>query len=346
MIVADVDRTERFYKIDRLLREQRVVSFALLQAKLEVSRATLKRDLEYMRSRLHAPIAFDRSAGGYRFAPTPSSGLRYELPGLWFSAAEIHALLTLQHLVANLRAGSVLEPHVAAVSARLESALGDSDHSAEQLRKRVRILDIGARRLQPESFETVGSALVRRKRLRITYFGRMRGDLTEREVSPQRLVHYRDNWYLDAYCHMREQLRSFAVDAIRAAETLTAAAADVAEEKLDAVLGSGYGIFSGEQVTWAQLRFSAERARWVAAERWHPRQSTRFDADGSFLMQLPYSDPRELIMDILRHGAEVEVVSPDALRRQVIESIDAMRGRYRESPAQCDRASPHRGERA
>ena len=217
MIDLTVDRTERFYKIDRLLREHRIVSFASMQAQLEVSRATLKRDLEYMRNRLHAPIEFDRSAGGYRFAAATSSGSRYELPGLWFSAPEIHALLTLQHLVSNLRAGSVLSPHVEAVTRRLESALGAPDHSADELRRRVRILDLAARSMRLEYFETVGSALFRRRRLRITYFGRTRGDLTDRIVSPQRLVHYRDNWYLDAYCHLRKGLRSFSVDAIHSA---------------------------------------------------------------------------------------------------------------------------------
>ena len=328
MIPAAVDRTERFYKIDRLLREQRVVSFATMMAELEVSRATLKRDLEYMRSRLYAPIAFDRDAGGYRLATGSEAASRYALPGLWFSASEIHALLTLQHLVANLRGGGILGAHLKAVSARLESALGAADRSTDQLRKRVRVLDIASRRMQPEHFETVGSALVRRRRLRITYFGRMRGDMTEREVSPQRLVHYRDNWYLDGYCHLREGLRSFAVDAIRAAEMLATSAKDVAESTLDAVLGSGYGIFSGADVTWARLRFTPQRARWVATERWHPLQRTRFDADGSFVLELPYSDPRELTMDILRHGADVRVLAPNALRDAVIEALDAARKCY------------------
>ena len=328
---AAVDRTERFYKIDRLLRESRIVSFAAMMSQLEVSRATLKRDLEYMRSRLHAPIQFDREAGGYRLAAGAAAESRYALPGLWFSAAEIHALLTLQHLVANLRAGSVFGPHLKAVSARLEAALGGADRSAAELRRRVRILDVASRRLQPEHFETVGSALVRRRRLRIAYFGRARGDVTEREVSPQRLVHYRDNWYLDAYCHLRAGLRSFSVDAIQAAVMRDQAADDVPESTLDAVLGSGYGIFSGEHVTWAKLRFTSERARWIAAEQWHPLQRTRFDGDGSFVLELPYSDPRELVMDILRHGADVEVLAPQALRAQVITALEAARRRYARS---------------
>jgi len=324
-----MDRTERFYKIDRLLREVRVASVALLLEKLEVSPATLKRDLEYMRNRLRAPIVFDREAGGYRLERETPGDAQYELPGLWFSPAEIHALLTLRHLVANLRAGSVLGPHVEAVTARLAAALGRGDHSADELARRVRILDMASRDVKIEHFELVGSALSRRRRLKIAYYGRARGDLSERVVSPQRLVHYRDNWYLDAYCHWRDDLRSFAVDAIRAAQMLDDPAMDIADATLDAALGSGYGIFSGAAIEWARLRFTPQRARWVSAEQWHPQQRSHREPDGSYVLEIPYSDPRELTMDILRHGADVEVLAPTALRDQVVAALDAARGRYR-----------------
>jgi predicted DNA-binding transcriptional regulator YafY len=324
---AAVDRTERFYTIDRMLRERGVVPFAVLAERLEVSRATLKRDLEYMRSRLNAPIEYDRERGGYRLG-TPAAGARYELPGLWFSPAEIHALLTLQHLVSNLRAGSVIAPRVSAVAQRLRAAIEGTRHDEAELRRRVRILGMATREMTLEHFERVGLALLERRRLFIRYFGRGRGEQSEREISPQRLVHYRDNWYLDAYCHLREDLRSFSVDAIRAAQVVERPAVEISDERLDAVLGSGYGIFSGSPVAWARLRFTPERARWVSAEQWHPRQRGAFEEDGSYLLAVPYSDPRELIMDVLRHGAEVEVVAPAELRGIMKQTLASMQARY------------------
>jgi predicted DNA-binding transcriptional regulator YafY len=323
-----LDRTERFYTIDRMLRERGVVPFGALAERLEVSRATLKRDLEYMRSRLHAPIIYDRACNGYRLAPSEKAAARYQLPGLWFSPEEIHALLTLQHLVSNLRSGSIIAPRVAAVADRLRGALGGHAQDEEEVRRRVRIVGLASREVPLEHFECIGSALVRRHQLAIRYFARGRGEETERVISPQRLVHYRDNWYLDAYCHLREDLRSFAVDAVRAARALDQPALDVAESRLDAVLGSGYGIFSGAAVAWARLRFTPERARWVSAEQWHPQQRASHDADGTYVLEIPYSDPRELLMDILRHGAEFEVLSPHALREMTREAIGAMQARY------------------
>ena len=81
------------------------------------------------------------------------------------------------------------------------------------------------------------------------------------------MVFYRGNWYVDAWCHKADDVRSFALDAIRAAELQDAAAKEVPDSKLDPLFQSGYGIFSGTDLHWARLRFTPERARWEAPGR-------------------------------------------------------------------------------
>jgi predicted DNA-binding transcriptional regulator YafY len=321
--------TERIYQIDQMLSERAFVTRQELQERLGVSWATLKRDLAYLKDRLHAPIVYDRDLGGYRFDKGRKGvGPQYELPGLWFSAAEIHALLTMQHLLSNLDTGGLLGPQIKPLLARLTALLGAADNPAEQVQRRVRVETVGARRFDLDHFQAVGSALLRRKRLMIVYHARGTDQTTMREVSPQRLVYYRDNWYLDAWCHLRDDLRAFAVDAIERAEILDTRARDVAEKRLDEVLGSGYGIFTGDNVTWATLRFTPERARWVAAERWHPQQQGTIRRDGSYELRLPYSDDRELITDVLKYGADCVVVGPKALRERVVAELERSRARY------------------
>ncbi len=324
-----MDRTERFYKIDQLLGERRIVPFSVFAEKLGVSRATIKRDLEYLRNRLNAPIVWDRDQGGYRFAEPERGAGKYELPGLWFNASEIHALLTMQQLLVNLDAGGLLGPHIQPLLARLSGLLGSADDPREEIDKRIRIIGVAGRRMALEHFSIVGSALLRRKRLRLDYYVRSRDELTRREVSPQRLVHYRENWYLDAWCHERDELRSFSLDAVRQAVLLETPARDVAEKMLDEILGSGYGIFSGRKVEWAKLRFMPERARWVASEQWHPKQKGEFAADGTYVLEFPYSDTRELLMDILKFGPDVEVLGPSALRERVVRALEAACERYK-----------------
>ncbi|MDO8346759.1 MAG: YafY family protein [Rugosibacter sp.] len=324
-----MDRTERFYKIDQMIHERRLVSFVALQEALEVSRATLKRDLEYMRNRLNAPIIWDRDAGGYRFdALHPAGGGQYELPGLWFNSSEVHALLTMQHLLASLDPGGILTPHIQPLMARLNSLLGTAHNAAEEVRRRVLIVGLGKRELKLAHFEKVGSALLRRKQLTITYFARGSGETTVREVSPQRLVYYRENWYLDAWCHLRQDVRNFALDSIQRAEVLEIKAREVSRRAMNETLGPGYGIFSGGALKLAKLRFSPERARWVAQESWHPKQKGKFSADGSWLLEFPYADHRELLMDILKFGVDVEVLAPADLRSRVAHEIECMKTMY------------------
>ena len=320
---------ERIYQIDQMLAGRRFVTRQELQERLGVSLATLKRDLSYLKDRLNAPIVYDRELGGYRFDTNPRRvGPQYELPGLWFSAEEIHALLTMQHLLANLDTGGLLGPQIKPLLARLSGLLGTANDTAEEVQRRIRIKTVGARRFHLDHFQAVGSALLRRRRLLIRYHGRGSDETTEREVSPQPLVHYRDNWYLDAWCHLRDGLRAFAVDAIQLAEILERKARDVSEKRLDQVLGAGYGIFSGADVSWARLHFNAGRARWVGTERWHENQRTAIRADGSFELEVPYADDRELIMDILKYGGDCQVLAPEALRQRVIDELQRARALY------------------
>jgi predicted DNA-binding transcriptional regulator YafY len=322
-------QTERIYKIQNMLRQRRGVGFAAMQSALEVSRSTLKRDLDTMRNRMHIPIEYDRVAGGYSLDKSAAkAGQSHELPGLWFSPSEIHALLTMQHLLTGLDAGGVLAPHIEPLMQRLNALLGSAHNDAEELRRRVHIITLARRHVKPDHFQTVGNALLGRKRLAITYTARHNGQSTQREVSPQRLVHYRENWYIDAWCHLRQELRNFALDAISQAQVLPSAATELDPAALQAAFDSSYGIFSGGPVTWATLRFSPERARWVAQEQWHPDQRGSAQPGGSFHLQIPYTDHRELIMDILKHGAHCEVLEPPNLRSAVVEEVKRMGAKY------------------
>ena len=315
-----MDRTERFYKIDQLLNDMTVVPLATFLEDLGVSLATFKRDLEYMRDRLNAPIQWDRENSGYRYIQPDPLAPTFALPGLWFNSGEVHALLTMQQLLSNLEPG-LLAGHIKPLQARLNALLESQDHSAAEVETRFRIVHAARRKVTHQYFEVVASATLGRKRLKIRHYSRETAKETERTISPQQLVYYRDNWYVDSWCHLREGIRSFAIDAVHYAEILGDKAKEVSKPKLKEVLESGYGIFSGQSVTWARLRFSPERARWVANEQWHSQQKGKFESDGSYLLEIPYSDDRELLMDILRHGSEVVVIAPEKLRIRIHQEL-------------------------
>jgi proteasome accessory factor C len=182
-----------------------------------------------------------------------------------------------------------------------------------------------ASRLAGPGFQTVASATLQRKKLWIEYHARSSDERSERTVSPQRITHYRESWYLDLWDEGKGALRSFAIDRILKAVPLDEKARDIAEAELDAHYASSYGIFGGKADKVAVLRFTKERARWVAEEVWHPEQQGRRLDDGSYELKIPYRDSRELVMDILRHGPDVIVIEPPSLveeiKRQLAEAL-------------------------
>ncbi|HAD38089.1 MAG TPA: YafY family transcriptional regulator [Gammaproteobacteria bacterium] len=324
-----MDRTERFYTIDRLLRSRRQVSLRQLMEELEVSRATVRRDLEYMRDRMAAPIVWDAALRGYcyRLEATGDDD-RYALPGLWFNASEVYALLTMDHLLSSLQPG-LLEPHIEPLRERIRRLLGSGEHPTQEIEKRIRILYMASRQMDTRVFASIANALLARRRLFIVHLNRRSNLHTERVVSPQRLAHYRDNWYLDCWCHLRKGLRSFAVDAIESADLKEdQPAKEVSDSRLEMVLGAGYGIFAGDKTHQAVLRFTPEAARWVASEKWHSQQESTVEPDGSYRLSVPYAKETELVMDILRHGSDVEVLSPTSLRQTVRKRLAATLKQY------------------
>lgn len=292
------------------------------------SEPTVYRLIRLLKEHLNAPIEWHEALGGYYYRQDADGG-RYELPGLWFNARELQALLVFDRLFESLEPG-LLGEHLAPLSRRVSALLEHQRLGLGEAARRIRVLGMASRATGP-AFDACAAATLQRRKLRLSYHGRARDRLTERVVSPQRLVHYRDNWFLDGYCHLREALRTFSIDRVREAHELDETADMVPDAQLDEHLASSYGIFSGKADKTAVLRFGAERARWVADERWHPRQVGQFLTDGSYELRIPYRDHRELAMDILRHGAQVEVIEPKALRGAVARELARALERYGES---------------
>ena len=313
-----MERYERAHILHRLFKATRYpVSLKRMMDEIGCSRATLYRDLAYLRDVLGAPLD-GTGEGSYGYDEEEAA--RFELPGLWLNSDELHALLATHQLLERTGAG-VLSGALAPVKTRIDALLAEQAGGKRWPVERVRVIASGQRAMDQLAFRIAATAVLDRKQLSFDYRARSTDERSHRKVSPQRLTHYRDNWYLDAFDHERDALRSFAVDRISHAHILDEAAQDMPDSVLDEHLASGYGIFSGAPKGWATILFSAKAARWVADEHWHSKQQGRFLADGRYELRLPYSNGRELLMDVLHYGADAEIVAPVALREQARASL-------------------------
>jgi predicted DNA-binding transcriptional regulator YafY len=253
------------------------------------------------------------------------------LPGLWFDASEVFALLMMVHLVEGMEPGLLIQP-LSSMKTRLRSILAAGGKSAAELETKVKLIHFAPRKVEPKHFREVATALLDGKRLTLRYLRRDKQEHTERVISPLQLVHYRENWVLDAWCHMREELRSFALEAIEGVSIVDQPAKKVSRDDMREHFQSGYGIFAGKAVHKAVLKFTPGRAQYVSLETWHPDQAETWLEDGSYVLEVPYSNDQELVMDLLRFGSDVEVLAPSELRTRVYQALCAATQQYGELP--------------
>lgn len=321
--MARYERVAEIYSLLNATREP--VSLASLCGSLQASPATVKRMIRFLRETLGTPVRFDRDANGYVL--DRAAGGSAPLAGPQYNARELVSLLTAYELLAQIPPG-VFRRETADARCRLQSLLYRRPTGGRELRRRVQLLLSQVREVQDDQFRVVLAALNAQRRLRIAYHGRSRDAATERIVSPLRLTFYRSNWYLAAWCQKSRDLRIFSLDRIEYAEQTPLPNAPVDEAKIDARLSTSYGIFEGEADKTAQLRFTPLLARWVADEKWHPRQTSVLQPDGSLVLHVPYRHATELVMDVLRYGADVEVLAPPELRREVSKALVAAAAVY------------------
>ncbi len=318
----------RLHQIDQLLNSRASVTLAEFLDTLEVSPATFKRDLEYLRDQLNAPIVYDRDINAYRFERLGAHGPKYELPGLWLDGDEAHALLAATSLLEGIEPG-LLGGQIAPLKSRLRMLMSTESIDPEIIGQRIRLVQNQRRFIPTRHFQKVARATLEGLRLAITHHNRNTGERTTREISPQRLTHYRENWYVEAWCHTREAIRSFGLDAIEDVTVTATPAQMLTTEQLDAVLGSGFGIFNGTDVQWAVLRFTPSRAQYVSKQVWHPEQKSQWLDDGSYELQVPFTDARELVNEVLWHADQVEVLLPPTLRHHLQIILRTLIATYR-----------------
>ena len=298
---------------------------------VDYSKPTLKRYIGKLRE-FGAPLRYDFQTQGYILDKTGDDAIQF--PGLWFNTSELLSLLTINEMIDQLDPG-LLKAELVPLRKLIEKKLVARGVKVGELTRRIQFLGIGIRLCCPLAFRMTVTALIERKRLKLCYHSRGENKIVNRRVSPQRLFYYRGNWYLAAYCHTRRALRILALERISEVVLLKADCIEIDDRKLSDHFTSSFGIFAGRPKKEAVLIFSQESARWVAEEQWHPNQKGRFLADGTFELRLPYADQRELVMEILRYGPDVQVVSPPQLQQEVINRLEQARLQYEKNNCPC-----------
>lgn len=315
-----MDKFDRFQQLHRLLNSRkRPVSLKILAQKLECSEATARRCIYSLRDIWQAPIEYNEALRGWHYQQVAEDE-KYELPGLWLTAEELQALSALLAILESLD-DNIVGTEFSLVSRSIDKLLQARDVDVQSFVKKIKYLPMAKRQINHSVFSLVSAALLNSMQLHIHYRD-YKNCMTNRTVSPQTLIYYRENWHLDAWCHLRNELRTFVLARIDHINNLKEKAKKISQNKLAEHYTQAYGIFSGKATQVAELLFYNESARDVSQQQWHPQQKGEWQVKArEYLLKIPYNNPNELMMDVLKFGNNVEVMAPVELRKAVKDKL-------------------------
>ncbi|MGD9949517.1 MAG: helix-turn-helix transcriptional regulator [Desulfobulbus sp.] len=311
---------ERFVWFHAQVKRLRYPNTRHLVEEFEVSERTAQRDIEFMRDRLQAPLAFDRLKNGYNYTDDT-----FEIPIHWLDEDNLLALALAARLASIIPDTAVKEDLCRLIGRMLSLSRNEGYACLDRLGDKISVKNIEYARVHEQFFRLVVRALFEDHALRITYCSPHNHTITQRSVRPLHLMHYMGSWHLLAWCTTRGAIRDFALARLQAVEP------DDNPIQLPDNLPSikeftrrHFGIMQGGATFIVTLRFSPRTAPRIREQVWHPDQQTSLDPDGSLLLSFPAADFRELVRNILSYGAEVRVVEPVELRNLVRGEIEKM----------------------
>ena len=308
---------ERVFYFHRQILKGRYPNSRTLADHFEISTATSKRDINYLRDRLVAPLHFNPQKNGFEY----NAG--FHLP-FEESPRIIFLLAMLSKLADEAGLGELAE--VRQLEQRLSTMISPDYGSVIDS---LHCLWIEIESIDHRIFEIVIEAVVKRQLLSLQYHS-IGGTSTTREVAPLQIINYQGRWYCYAFCQLRRENRLFHIGRIVYAELTGQDIPDtITLDRRE--LGQSFGIFQGIPRYTAEILFTATAAELVQNQRWHKDQQT-LAVNGGLLLRLPVSDDRELVMKILQYGAMARVLSPPELIQRLHQEIMAMAENYHRPP--------------
>jgi proteasome accessory factor C len=314
-----MDKLDRIQQLHQLfISHKQPIKLRVLAEKLECTEKTVRRHIAALQDLVQAPIEYVEPFGWcYKVRP----GEQFQLPGLWLTAEELQSMALLLHVLAKFGSG-LLNNELKAVEREVNKLLRSRKINPDTLIDRIRVLPLAHRNIPNEVFLKVGEAVLKAHQIRFRYRS-FENTLTVRTISPQSLLYYRDNWYLDGWCHEKCALRTFSlarIESILNYEAAPAPAYQVTVDERDEHFGDAYGIFTGESTKIAVLRFRSNIAREISIQQWHPQQEGNWEGS-TYVLRFPYGDDRELARDVMRYVPDVVVEGPPGLKAEIVSRL-------------------------
>ncbi len=317
--MGDRLKYERFLWFHGRVKARAYPNARTLADAFELSCRTAQRDVEFMRDRLRAPLAYNGDRKGYGY-----TDWSFELPGLLLTEENVVAVA----LAVRLASSVPDERMKQSLCSFLDDLLGRTSSPglcSTDIAELISVKNIEYSKVCAPFFPTIAESLLKDRPLKIRYRSPHNKETTTRIIQPLHLLLYMGSWHLIAYCTLKKDLRDFVVSRIGSVMPYNGTVAvpgNLPSPK--EYVRKNFGIMQGGKGVPVRLRFSSAVTSWVREQAWHPAQKAVFGRDGSLTLSFPVADFREIRRRILFYGADVKVLSPKELAKELRKEIERM----------------------
>ncbi len=313
----------RLLFIDREINTGRYPNCGQLAQEYEVSNKTIRRDLDYMRYQLDAPIEYSAPHRGYYYTEP-----NFKLPAISIKESDLFAIYLAEKLLLQYE-GTAVYDSLCSVFKKIEDSLPDKiSLGPGNEQSRFTVFPQSNTVIRPGIWETVAGAIKSSSKIEVHY-QTPGGEPSVRTLDPYHGVRFEGDWYVIAFCHLRQEIRTFSLARMIGAKILSDTFQIPASFDFHKLIGSHFGVHWSDDEFEVKIKFNKAVAGYLKERKWHPSQTIEENSDGSVILSLTVNHLLELKRWILSWGSMVEVLEPESFVEDIKKTIAEMNNVYR-----------------
>jgi predicted DNA-binding transcriptional regulator YafY len=306
---------ERMQRIFRIIKEGKHPSRIALAQEIEVTTKTIQRDIDFMRERLHLPIAHNREKNGYEFTDSVEA-----FPMLELNSAELVSVFVAQKALGQFKGTSFEMPLRSAFEKLTAGLKGSVSVPWNEVDSMISFRDFDVASTDMAVFQTVSEAVQKGRILEFEY-KKLNSLVPEtRRIEPYHLACILNQWYCFGFDLKRRSIRAFVLGRMRNSVMTSEEIIDPKPFSIDAYLKGSFRVFNAKGDYKVRIQFDAFAAQLVRERSWHPSQKMQDTNNDELELQLRLSSLEEIEPWILSWGKHVRVLAPEDLQKRIYEA--------------------------
>ncbi len=315
----------RIIEIDEMIRSGRYPNATDLRKHFEVSRATIMRDLDFLRDRYHAPLEYDAQKNGFYYTdPT------FFIQSVMLSEGELFTVSTIMPLLDQYK-NTPLETSFRNILEKMTSMLpNEVSVDTSLLNHEFSFISDPLPKIEEDVFNSVFQSLRQKRSLEFDYRAISSQEYKHRQIDPYHVVCTKGNWYTIAKAKPGNDIRVYALSRMKNTKTTSESFVVPADFNLSDHIDPAFGIWTTTDApVQIELLFDSSVNTLILERQWHATQKIEQYKDGSVKLTFTTNQFQEAFQWIMSFGGSVKVLNPPELADKICTELKKMLQLYK-----------------